>query len=95
MERGFRKGFAVIETYRPYLEGLLRSESWRAGPGDTTSLCPGDLAFDGSAHWHCRCCGRIGLLPTTQHFPLKARPVPSLLQRFAEGLARTHAEAST
>lgn len=87
MERGFGKEHAVIEPYKPYIEGLLRNEPWRAGPGDTTSLCPGTLSYDGSRFWLCS-CGRIGMGPTTQHFALKAKEpeVVALFRRIARAL---------
>ena len=74
----------MIEQYKPYIESLLRNEPWRAGQGDTTSLCAGSLSYDGTRHWLCT-CGRIGTMPLVQHFALGGA-AKAFFRRFARAL---------
>ena len=75
----------MIEQYQPYIERLLLNEPWRAGEGDTTSLCSGILTYDGTRFWRCE-CERVGVTPTTQHFPVKVPKVVTLLRRIARAI---------
>lgn len=71
----------MIEQYKPYIEGLLRTEPWRAGPGDIESPCSGALSFDGTRWWLCTSCGRIGPTSFLHHFKVKQSPYEVFLKR--------------
>lgn len=60
----------MIEQYNPYIEKLLRNEPWRA-VGEGKTLCHGRLDWDGTKHWCCSSCGRIGTSPTPLHLPAR------------------------
>lgn len=84
MERGFGKGHAVIEQYKPFIEELLHNEPWRAEAGADTTPCPGSLSYDGTRFWLCS-CGRIGRTPLVLHSSAGGH-TKAFFRRFARAL---------
>lgn len=75
-----------VTSYKPYIEKLLTAEPWRS-QGEGTDLCEGELDWDGSPHWLCKECGRIGVASYTAHH--RAIPPPITIRDFIlEALCR-------
>jgi hypothetical protein len=67
----------IIEEYKPYIENMLLLEPWRDGPEAEGALCGGHIEWDGTRHWLCSDCGRIG----TSLVQVHRRPVFTLAHR--------------
>lgn len=60
----------MVYDYKPYIEKLLTTEPWRALGSSTQELCRGNnIDYDGTQHWLCLDCGRVGTASYPMHYP--------------------------
>jgi hypothetical protein len=59
-----------MKDHMPYIADLLLDEPWRAGQPDAPSSCHGAFLGDGSEHWLCLGCGRVGMGVKGRHAPV-------------------------
>lgn len=63
----------IVEEANLFIEQLLQKESWRQISGSGTTLCDGEIVWDGSPYWMCKTCGRIGRSHYQAHLPVPSK----------------------